>query len=145
MDTTAGAALAGAHLYLRYWMTISAFMYFFAGLTFLFGQNFLARRMNNISGLLFKTRPLMPESSEKFWLVLTTSMMLMLVICCAFVAVDPEKYLAITVVVLASKLCSTLLYFFFFARDKYFAYLVGALTDGPLFLATLSLFLWAAM
>ena len=146
MNTGIKVALAGGMLYLRYWMLISAFMYFFSGLTFLFGQNFLAGRMNQISTLLFKDkRPLMPLSTEKFWLVLTSSMMLMLVILCAFAAVDPNAYLKMVIVVLASKLCSTTLYFFFFARDKYFAYLVGALTDGPLFVVTLAFFLYATL
>jgi len=131
--------------YLRIWMVISAFMYFFAGLTFLFGQNWLLRRINGFSSTFFKSRPLIPESAEKFWLVLTTSMMLMLTVCSVFVASSPEKYLAMTVIILASKACSTSLYIFFFARQKFFAYLAGALTDGILFLVTFALFIWAAI
>lgn len=133
-------------VYLRYWMVISAFMYFFAGLTFLFLQNTLLGQLNSLSSLFFKEKfPLLPTSTEKFWLVLTSSMMLMLVVICVFVAVDPEEYLAMVVVLLASKACSTLLYTFFFIRERFFAYLVGALTDGPLFLVTLFFFIWAAV
>jgi len=133
-------------VYLRYWMVISAFMYFFAGLTFLFLQNTLLGQINSVSSMLFKEKfPLLPTSTEKFWLVLTSSMMLMLVVVCVFVAVDPEKYLAMVVVLLASKACSTTLYIVFFLRNKFFAYLVGALTDGPLFLVTLVFFIWAAL
>jgi hypothetical protein len=132
--------------YLRVWMIISAFMYFFAGLTFLFGQNFLLGQINSISDMLFKGKyPLLPASSEKFWLVLTSSMMLMLVVLSVFGAVDPEKYLAMVAVILISKACSTMLYIWFFLKDKYFAYMVGALTDGPLFLVTLVFFIWAAV
>jgi len=131
--------------YLRVFMIISAFMYFFAGLTFLFLHNTLFGQMNSISNLIFQDKyPLIPTSTEKFWLVLTSSMMLMLVVICIFVAADPEKYLAMVVILLVSKACSTSLYLVFFRREKYFAYLVGALTDGPLFLITLIFFIWAA-
>lgn len=132
--------------YLRIWMIVSAFMYFFAGLTFLFGQNFLLGQMNSVSNMLFKGRyPLIPASSERFWLVLTSSMMLMLVVLSVFAAVDPEEYLHMVVIILVSKACSTGLYIWLFMKDKYFAYIVGALTDGPLFLITLVFFIWAAV
>jgi len=129
-------------VYLKYWMAISALMYFVAMLFFLFLQNRLLEQMNTVSAKLFKDRfPPIPLSTEKFWLVLTTSMMLMLVLLCIFVALDPVAYMEMTLIVLASKMCSTLLYLALFARDKYFAYLVGALTDGPLFIITLAIFL----
>jgi hypothetical protein len=131
-------------VYLRYWMAISAGMYFIAMLFFLFGQNLLLEQMNTISKKLFKDRfPPIPLSSEKFWLVLTTSMMLMLVALCGFVAYNPGAFLEMTIIVLISKACSTSLYVALFAREKYFAHLVGALTDGPLFLITLLIYLQA--
>jgi len=130
--------------YLRGWMVISAFMYFFAGLYFLFLQNKLLEQINKVSSLLFKERfPLIPASTEKFWLVLTSSMMLMLVVISVFVAGNPEKYIAMVIILLFSKACSTGLYIWFFLKDRYFAYLVGALTDGPLFVITLFFYLWA--
>jgi len=146
LENSGGINVADGLEYLRIWMIISAFMYFFSGLTFLFGQNFLLGQINAVSNMLFKGKyPLIPASSEKFWLVLTSSMMLMLTVLCIFAAVDPEKYLSMVAVVLVSKACSTGLYIWFFIKDKYFAYLVGALTDGPLFLATLIFFIWAAV
>ncbi len=131
-------------LYLRYWMIASAVMYFVAGLFFLFLQNRLLEQMNTVSAKLFQDRfPPIPLSTEKFWLILTSSMMLMLVLLCAFVAMDPKKFLAMVFIILASKCCSTLLYLILFARKKYWAYLVGALTDGPLFVVTLIIFIQA--
>jgi hypothetical protein len=146
LKKSGGMTVADGFEYLRIWMIISIFSYFFAGLTFLFGQNFLLGQINAMSNMLFKGKyPLIPASSERFWLVLTSSMMLMLTVLCIFAAVDPEKYLSMVVIILISKACSTGLYIWFFIKDKYFAYIVGALTDGPLFLVTLVFFIWAAV
>lgn len=131
-------------IYLRDWMVVSAVMYFMGMLVFLFGQNRLLEQINKISERLFKERfPKIPLSSEKFWLVLTTSMMLMLVVLCGFVAYKPEGFLEMVVIVLVSKFCSTSLYLVLFAKERYFAHLVGALTDGPIFIITLLFFLKA--
>ncbi|MFO8055790.1 MAG: hypothetical protein R6V10_00650 [bacterium] len=128
---------------LRVWMIISAVIYAGGGLSFLFGQNLLLERLNRVSELLFKDRlPLIPLSTEKFWLVLTNSMMLMLVVICVFVAADVSAYYPMVWIILFSKAASTLQYtYLFLAEKRYFAYLTGALTDGPLFLVTLILFL----
>jgi len=46
--------------------------------------------------------------------------------------------------VLFSKACSTFSYLILFSFQKrYFAYMVGALTDGPLFVITLIIYLRA--
>lgn len=130
---------------LRTWMIISAVMYTFGGLSFLLGQNTLLQNINRTSELLFKDRfPLMPLSTEKFWLTLTGSMMLMLVVMCIYAAVDPVRYSAMVVVILFSKGFSSSQYLFYFLKEKrYFGYLVGLFTDGPLFLVTLYFFLRA--
>ncbi len=131
-------------IYLRYWMIISIIIYSLSGLYFLLFPNRLLNQLNTVSGWLFKEKfPPIPLSTEKFWLVLSTSMMLMLVVISVFVAVNPEKYLQMVVIMLFSKFCSSALYLLFFLKDKYFAYLVGSLTDGPLFLITLIFYLWA--
>ena len=131
---------------LKTWMIISAVIYGGGMLSFLFGQNLLLENLNKTSQLLFRDRfPLIPLSTEKFWLTLTTSMMLMLTALCIFAAADPKKYLAMVVIILLSKAGSTSQYLYlFFKQQRYFAYLVGALTDGPLFLVTLYFFLRAA-
>lgn len=128
---------------LRVWMIISAVLYVVGGLSFLFGQNILLERLNRVSEMFFKDRlPLMPLSTEKFWLVLTNSMMLMLVVICVFVAVDVEAYYSMVWIILFSKAASTLQYAWLFATEKrYFAYLTGVISDGPLFVITLVLFL----
>lgn len=143
--TLAANALTPGPAALRTWMIISIVLYAVGGLSFLLGQNLLLENINRASSLLFKDRfPLMPLSTEKFWLTLTNSMMLMLVILCAFAAVDPVRYRAMVLVVLASKLFSSSQYLFYFIKEKkYFGYLVGLFTDGPLFLVTLYFFVRA--
>ena len=130
---------------LRNWMIVSVVRYVIGGFNFALGQNRLLEWMNKFSGWLFKERlPLIPLSTEKFWLVLTTSMMLMLVVCCGMAAIHVEKYYLLVVPVLFSKCCSTTLYLaLFLFQKRHFAYLVGALTDGPLFIVTLIFFLRA--
>jgi len=130
---------------LKNWMIVSVVLYVGGGLNFAFGQNRLLEGINKVSLWLFKDRlPLIPASTEKFWLVLTTSMMLMLVVCCGLAAHGIEKYYLLVIPVLFSKACSTTLYLGLFSFQKrYFAYLVGALTDGPLFVITLIFYLRA--
>jgi len=130
---------------LRNWMIVSVILYLGGGLNFVFGQNLLLEWMNKFSSRLFKDRlPLIPLSTEKFWLVLTTSMMLMLVVCCGMAAWKVDSYYPLVVPVLFSKACSTCLYLILFLfHQRYFAYLVGALTDGPLCIITLIFFLRA--
>jgi hypothetical protein len=133
------SAMAG----LKTWMAISAVLYTVGGLSFLFGQNLLLENLNKTSTMIFKDRfPLIPLSTEKFWLVLTNSMMLMLVVICALVAFDVERFYMMVVIVLFSKAASSLQYLMHFIFGKRcFAYLVGFLTDGPLFVITLIFFL----
>ena len=132
-------------LALRNWMIASTILYLWGGFSFVVWQNRQLEWMNRFSIRLFKDRlPPIPLSTEKFWLVLTTSMMLMLVVCCGLCAYDPEKYLVLVLPVLFSKACSTLSYTLLFSFQKrFFAYLVGAFTDGPLFVVTLILYLRA--
>lgn len=129
----------------RNWMIVSVALYLGAGFSFVVGQNRLLELINWFSTRFFKDQlPLIPLSTEKFWLALTTSMMLMLVVCCGMAAWDAEKFYLLVVPVLFSKACSTISYLLLFLFQKrYFAYLVGVLTDGPLFLITLAIFLRA--
>ena len=141
----AGVPLTPGESALRTWMIISVVLYASGGASFLLGQNLLLENINRISSLLFKDRfPLMPLSTEKFWLTLTGSMMLMLVVLCTYAAADPVRYSAMVVVILFSKAFSSCQYFYYFHKEKrYFGYLVGLLTDGPLFLITLFFFIRA--
>lgn len=129
---------------MRVWMIISIILYAGALLVFMFGQNMLLRSLNAVSERLFGNRfPPIQESTEQFWLVLTNSMMLMLVIICIFVAVNPEKYLTMVVIILFSKFSSTSQYIFHFWKKKNFAHMAGVLSDGPLFIITLIMYIYA--
>jgi len=135
--------LSSECLQLRTWMIISAVIYAVGGLSFLLGQNRLLENLNRASQLLFRDRlPLIPLSTEKFWLALVNSMMLMLVVISIFAAADIEKYYMMVTVILFSKAFSSIQYLLMFIFGKrYLAYLVGFLSDGPLFLVTLFFFL----
>ena len=137
--------MSASMVLLRNWMIVSVILYVGGGFNFLLGQNRLLEVMNRVSTRLFRDRlPLIPASTEKFWLVLTTSMMLMLVVCCGMAAISVEKYYLLVIPVLFSKACSTFSYLILFSFQKrYFAYMVGALTDGPLFVITLIIYLRA--
>ena len=71
-------------------------------------------------------------------------MMVMLVVICVYVAIAPERYFQMVVILLFSKFFSSAQYLYYFLKEKrYFAYVVGLLTDGPLFLVTLYFFIRA--
>ncbi|HUT53430.1 MAG TPA: hypothetical protein VM658_08570 [bacterium] len=129
---------------LRTWMIISLVLYVVGGLSFLLGPNLMLENFNTLSQRLFKDRlPLIPLSTERFWLALTISMMLMLVVICAFVAADPQKYYVMVVVLLFSKAASTIQYIVLFSQRRFLAYAMGFISDGPLFIITLYFFIRA--
>lgn len=127
----------------RLWMLISALMYGFAVPFFFFGGALIVPVVNFISARLCSL-PLYPLPSDgmegAFWRVLSVSMMAMLTWACWKIYVDVRQYSHLTPVILISKCCSTSLYLALFLSDHYLAYLVGVLTDGPIFLLTW--FLW---
>lgn len=130
---------------LQTWMKISALIYALGLLNFMFAQNMLLENLNRTSELLFRDRyPLIPLSTEKFWVTLTNSMMVMLIVICVMVAMDPAGNLNMVIVILFSKIVSSGQYIYlYFKREKYFAYMVGALTDGSLWLVTLFFYIKA--
>ncbi len=95
----------------------------------------------NVGPKVFKMFQDIPESSERFWLVLAFSMMLMLTLISFYSSFQPKNR-ALIVVHLLSKLTSTLGFcYMFFRQSPLFAYLTGAVTDGSLFLIVLVFFI----
>lgn len=123
----------------RVWMLISALMFGFAVPFFFFGGVWIVPVINFVSAHLcpLPLYPLPPDGMEgAFWRVLGVSMMAMLTWACWKVFQDVRQHSHLTPIILLSKFCSTSLYLVLFASDHYLAYLVGALTDGPIFLLT---------
>ena len=132
--------LTPAERVFRAWMLICAVMFGFAMPFFFFGGVWIVRVINAISPSFLPAYPVPASGFEgAFWRVLGVSMMAMLtwVCCCIYQDVRGRGYLV--TVILISKFCSTALYGILFVSDHRLAYLVGALTDGPIFVITLVL------
>ncbi len=88
----------------------------------------------NIVPRVFDSPGTLEDSSERFWLVLATSMMVMLTVCCFGAAANPGNRI-LAWIVMAAKLCSSVGYLYSFIVDeRLFGYLVGFVTDFPIFL-----------
>lgn len=128
----------------RIWMFLSAWMYALSGLFFLVGGHMIAPFVNQAGARFFTSLPPYPLPSDghegAFWLVLSLSMMAMITYICRSVYLDVRRNSGMVPVLLLSKFCSSALYLGFFVSTGQLAHLVGALTDGPLFLVTL--YLW---
>jgi len=135
--------LTPAERLLRLWMLISAVMFGFAVPFFLFAGVYIVPVINAISARIIPSLPLypLPEGNLEgaFWRVLSVSMMAMLTWACCMIYKDVRRNNRIVVVILLSKFCSTACYAGLFLSNPYLAFLVGALTDGPIFLLTLVL------
>jgi len=124
---------------LRIW-TIS---FIITAIYFLLFQNDLIKHLNYISTNMLKLNldPL-PESTEKFWLALTLSMMATISALSYLAQKDIRKNIGYVIPLLLSKFVSTFFFvLFFFLHLKAFAYIVGALTDGSIFIITLVFYL----
>ena len=120
-------------------MLISAVIFGFAVPFFFFGGAWIAPVINIVSAHLcpLPLYPIPPDGVEgAFWRVLGVSMMSMLTWTCWKIYLDVRQYSHLTPIILISKCCSTSLYFVLFCSNHYLAYLIGALTDGPIFVLT---------
>ena len=132
----------------RAWMLISAWMYGLGVLLFLVAGAHIPHIVNLISAKICSL-PLYPLPSNQadaaFWRVLGVSMMAMITWIAAAAYRDPRANARLVPILLLSKFCSTALYFVLFCRHGYLAYIVGAVTDGPIFVATAALWCAAAL
>lgn len=138
------ASLTPAERLFRKWMLISAWMYGLAGLQFLLLGGHTGRVFNEISKFLSRLPlyPLPPNQLEGgFWRVLAVSMMAMITWICIMTYRGIRGSHSLVPVLLLSKVCSTGMYLAFYQVHHELAYLMGALTDGPLFLITLALWI----
>lgn len=140
-------ALTSAERRFRLWMFISAWMYGISGLFFLCAGWAIAPAINAAAkGLLpLPLYPLPAHGPEgAFWRVLSVSMMAMITYICRAAYLNLRRSAGLVPLLLLSKFCSSALYTAFFIANHQLAHLVGALTDGPLFLVTLWLWLPAS-
>jgi uncharacterized membrane protein len=135
------APLAAPERHLRIFMGICAAAYAVGGLVFLAGNDRVLDSLNRIGAAAgFPAAPL----GDRFWLSLAGSMMLCIATCSYLAWRDVRRHRAMCLPVVVAKAVSTAAgVTFFLASGKVFAYLVVALTDFPLFAATLWLYLRA--
>ena len=122
----------------RGWMFVSIGLYGIAGAFFLIWGDWVPRCINAFSARSVNL-PLYPDSEGAFWRVLSVSMMAMITWIALSVYRDLHANRPLVSVLLLSKCCSTGLYAVFFIQRRELVYLVGVLTDGPLFLITWAL------
>lgn len=131
----------------RLWMWFSFSLYAF-GLPFflLFGRQ-VAAVLNDFPAMLGQAPPWPPAGSGMevvFWQVLGVSLMAILAVVCLYIALNVRRYGPLIVALLAAKLVSTVCYSGFYIAEGNPAYLIGALTDGIIFLVTAILWFFAA-
>jgi hypothetical protein len=127
----------------RVWMRISLWTYAFGVVFFLALGAYIPAAINYVSARLF-TLPLYPlpltVPEGAFWRALSVSMMAMLTWICGAVCRDQRANANLVPILLVSKFCSTAVFFVLFIMHGHLAYVVGWVTDGPIFLLTA--FLW---
>lgn len=131
----------------RLWMYISAWMYGLSGLFFLVVGSRIAPFVNTVSERFTALPPYpLPAAGAEgaFWQALSLSMMAMITWICRAAYLDPRRNGRLVPLLLLSKFCSSAFYIAFFAARGHLVCLVGFLTDFPLFVATLVLWLPAA-
>ncbi|MBX7148207.1 hypothetical protein K1X76_03915 [bacterium] len=118
---------------LKFWM----FAFLGSSIVFLFFGDRLLTTINAIGLRVAPHLGMLPMPSEHFWLTLTMSLMFTLVFLCYLGQKDILKNHVVVPPILLSKFVSTTFFMIFFLTyQKSFAYLVGVLSDGPIFLIT---------
>ena len=108
-----------------------------AGVIFLSQGNQLLIKMNSLSAGYTPNLPLLPIPVEKFWLTLTISLMTVLIAIAYLSQKDIRRSKSLIELFLLSKFVSTLFFVIFFITDtRAFAYVIGVLSDGLMFLTT---------
>ncbi|MBW7863921.1 MAG: hypothetical protein H3C30_05840 [Candidatus Hydrogenedentes bacterium] len=147
MTQESGGGLTRAERTLSLWMLLSAWTYAFGAVFFFLAGKHISAVINYIAERLLPFLPLYPlpdaVAEGAFWRVLSVSMMAMLAWVCFNVRTDVRGRVWLVPVVLLSKCCSTSCYFLLFIGHPCLAYLVGVLTDGPIFLVTWALWFQA--
>lgn len=114
-------------------------VYAFTGLSFLFFPNEVFYLIN-VGPQVFGFGEPIPDSVERFWIVLTTAMMAMLTLT-AFLSAQYPGIRGYWLIHLLSKSVSTVCFvYMFIAHAPFFAYLVGVVTDGALAVLVLYMF-----
>ncbi len=125
-------------------LNIFTFLFAAAGLGFIFAPHLLISEINHLGQMLAPQLPPLAENSENFWLALTGSLMVTLTALCYAAQLDLRRRKDLVVYILISKAASTFFFLSFFLFTLHaFAYLVGAITDGSIFIILLFFYLRA--
>lgn len=142
-----GKVWTSAERVFRGWMLISAMMYALGCIGFLVIGKYIPAIINRISRITtsLPLYPLPADGAEgAFWTVLASSMMAMITWIAVQAYRDPRRNANLVPILLLSKACSTGFYTVLFVFNGHLAYIVGFLTDGPIFLLTAGLWYAAA-
>lgn len=114
-----------------WFLRIMGVLYALLGLAFFFFSNEIFYLMN-VGPQVFKITETIPNPTEKFWLVLATSMMAMLS-ALSFLASESPWVRGYNLVHLLAKTASTAGFLYLFLNEnRYFAYLLGVITDASI-------------
>ena len=119
---------------MRIWMVT----FLVAGVVFAAAPSYVPTYLTNIGTVLFGWQP-WPEATQTsyFWLVLAVTLLFTLSYICAIVQHNVARHVGYTTLVILSIFFSTIGYCIcFFLEGRHFAYLVGAIVDGSIFLVT---------
>jgi hypothetical protein len=115
----------------KIFLTFMGVLYSLLALTFYFFPSKVFYLIN-VGPQVFNIAESVPDSTEKFWLVLATSMLGMLS-ALSFLAAESPFIRGYSLTHLLSKVISVAGFFYFFLNDqRYFAYLLGIITDVPI-------------
>lgn len=118
---------------LQIWMII----FLGASVIFLFHGQTLLHSFNRITSVFNLPFEPLPMASEKFWLALSMSLMITLVFLCYWGQKDIRANSFVVAPILISKFTSTFFYFVFLVSSSWaFAYFIGCVADGFVFLVT---------
>lgn len=138
MDTSV-APLTSAEQRFRLWMQISVVMYGLGLPLFLLLGGQIAAFLNGLPGSLMQLPPWPAAGTGPavgFWQVLGISLMSILALLCWHIACDVRRHGPVIIALLGAKLTSTVCYAGLFLGTGNWAFGVGAITDGSIFLLT---------
>ncbi len=125
-------------------LNIFSFLFAGAGLFFVLAPHLLISQINHLSQIITPQLPLLSENTENFWLSLTGSLMVTLTALSYAAQMDLRRRKDLVVYILISKITSTFFFLTFFIFTlRSLAYLVGAATDGSIFIILLLFYLRA--
>ena len=130
---------------LRKLLQIFMVLFAAAGLSFALAPQRIIFHLNQTASLIAPSLPTLPDSDSRFWVALTVSMMATITALCYGAQNEIRRKKELVLYLLVAKATSTLFFtLYFFLELHSLAYLMGALTDGSIFVLLLIFYKRAA-